>query len=392
MTDADVDGSHIRTLLLTFFFRQMPELIRRGKVFIAQAPLYQLAWGSGKNKKIEYVTTNAKLADTLTEVGLQRAALVVRKVDSAEGAVALDERRQPIIERRIEGDELVRAIRVLRRLRELVEVAERRGVKFPDLLAARSGDPAGHRKLPTHRLVWTGGEAFAWSESQAREIAQSHGLHVQEMDGEDAPDTTSNAGAGAPAGTAAGAGAGSGSGRATVQIRELHENRELERVFDLLSRHGLSINDYALVQEESVSGEKLATRYAWELRADAHKSSDDAPAVEGAGDGDEERATAVRIAAHQRVVEVASIPGVLDALLEVGRRGLEIKRFKGLGEMDAEQLWETTMDPARRTLLRVSWDGAAEADTLFSILMGEEVDSRRKYIEEHALEVKNLDV
>ena len=93
-----------------------------------------------------------------------------------------------------------------------------------------------------------------------------------------------------------------------------------------------------------------------------------------------------------RIIEAPNIPSLLDKLHEVGRRGLEIKRFKGLGEMDAEQLWDTTMDPTRRTMLRVTWDGAAEADQLFSILMGEEVEQRRQFIEEHALEVKNLDV
>ncbi|HMN39977.1 MAG TPA: DNA gyrase subunit B [Phycisphaerales bacterium] len=394
MTDADVDGSHIRTLLLTFFFRQMPELIRRGKIFIAQAPLYQLAWGSGKSKKIEYVVSNARLYDMLTEVGLQRASLVVRTVDAAEASlVVVDEKtRQPSVARRIEGDELQRLIRVLRRLRELVEVAERRGVKFPDLLAARSGDPSKDNRLPTHRLVWTGGEAWAWSETQAREIATSHGLHVEEMD-EVEPGQASPAEGEAAAPSAE-------TRRNAAQLRELHENRELERVFELLGRHGVSVADYALVQEESVTGDKLPTKYAWELkqhpRADAGAEdapvSDEAPSDDGGENADEERVSNVKVSSNQKTIEVANIPGILDALHEVGRRGLEIKRFKGLGEMDAEQLWETTMDPAKRLLLRVAWDGAAEADTLFSILMGEQVEDRRRFIEEHALEVKNLDV
>jgi DNA gyrase subunit B len=91
-------------------------------------------------------------------------------------------------------------------------------------------------------------------------------------------------------------------------------------------------------------------------------------------------------------VEAANVPSILRTLYEVGRRGIEVKRFKGLGEMEAVQLWETTMDPAKRTLLRVTWDAASEADQLFSILMGENVEQRRNYIEKHALEVKNLDV
>jgi len=93
-----------------------------------------------------------------------------------------------------------------------------------------------------------------------------------------------------------------------------------------------------------------------------------------------------------RLVEAPNIPAILTTLLHVGRRGMEVKRFKGLGEMDAVQLWDTTMDPSRRTLLRVNWDDASAADELFTILMGENVEQRRKYIEDHALEVKSLDV
>ncbi|HYD02239.1 MAG TPA: hypothetical protein VEB22_13510, partial [Phycisphaerales bacterium] len=194
-------------------------------------------------------------------------------------------------------------------------------------------------------------------------------------------------------------------------VRELHENKELEKIFEQLAVAGLSIDDYALTQEEAASGEKLPTKYAWELAdrdiaaaaseapetadeadARAQHEADDAAAL-AAGAADEAEAPGKTAAAPlPKVIEAPSLPSVLASLLQVGRRGVEVKRFKGLGEMNAEQLAETTLDPAKRLLMRVSWDAAGEAERLFTILMGEDVEQRRKYIEEHALEVKNLDV
>ena len=341
MTDADVDGSHIRTLLLTFFFRQMPELIRRGHIYIAQPPLYQLRRG----KKVWYVLNEKTLADTLTSLGLERASLVVRdpsRIDESAG--------EPAIVYRVPQDRLEPLIKALRQLEELVEIAERRGMRFIDLLSQRAHDPSGGGRLPTHRVVWRGGEAFAWSERDAHAIVVERGLRLS--------DTSIDEDNGHPPDDA----------KTPATVRELHENRELERVFVELDRAGLSIDDHALVQEETVTGERTPAKFAWIL-GDMDQS-----------DGD------------RRIIEAANIPAILTSLHDVGRRGLEIKRFKGLGEMDAEQLWDTTMDQSRRTLLRVSWDMGSEAESLFSILMGEAVEPRRRFIEEHALEVRNLDV
>ena len=147
------------------------------------------------------------------------------------------------------------------------------------------------------------------------------------------------------------------------------------------------------MQEESVTGERMPARYAWMLSKVEHDEPAHAePQASTEGDSDEPEERVTTVAIKPNVVECPNLATILGGLKEIGRRGLEIKRFKGLGEMDAEQLWDTTMDASRRVLMRVSWDMASDADALFSILMGEEVEPRRRFIEEHALDVKNLDV
>lgn len=159
---------------------------------------------------------------------------------------------------------------------------------------------------------------------------------------------------------------GNGSAKHAEQRRrlqknqELHEVKDMEKLFAQLDGYGLSIDDWFLTQEESVSGEKIATRYALVNEGASH--------------------------------EVAGVAGILPAVHRIGKTGIEVKRFKGLGEMNSDQLWETTLDPNARVLLRVTMQEAAEAERMFSVLMGEDVERRRKFIEDHALEVKNLDV
>ncbi|MHC4320194.1 MAG: DNA gyrase subunit B [Planctomycetota bacterium] len=324
MTDADVDGSHIRTLLLTFFFRQMPELVRKGRVYVAQPPLYLVT----RNKKSRYVLNDQELSKVLVDLARASAVLLIR--DEAGNEL-----------RRIQGDELIGLVNVLNRLHELVVVAERRGIPFTTLLESRDRDPDGARRLPTHQLRWSEGEQLCWSEEQAQELIRSQVLYLDDLS------------------------AGNGDRQKVATLRELHENRELQKLFERLREYDINIDDYALVQEESVAGEKLSTRYAWLVEPGTPKED---------------------------LLDVPNVPAILQQLHEIGRRGIEIKRFKGLGEMNPEELWETTMDPAQRTLLRVSWDSASDAERLFSTLMGEDVESRRAYIEEHALEIENLDI
>lgn len=354
MTDADVDGSHIRTLLLTFLFRHMPELIRKGHVFIAQPPLYQLVKG---NKGGPYVLNESSLSETLTEMGLTRAKLIVRDIAGAEELIGGEVGEVPI-EREIAGEDAVKAVRLLDRLAQLVEISERRGMPFDQLLDTRRDDPEGKGRLPTYRVSWRANDEVCWSEADALALVEKNGLRLGDVADGDADETP------------------------IAAVRELHENKELEKVFAGLAQVGLSLDDYGLVQEESITGAKLPARFQWVIESGS-KADDDAQA-----EGDE----GTQKVSSSKTVDATNLTEIVDALHDVGRRGMEIKRFKGLGEMDAIQLWDTTMDPDRRTLLRVTWDMAGQAESLFSTLMGEEVEPRRKFIEDHALEVKNLDV
>jgi DNA gyrase subunit B len=369
MTDADVDGSHIRTLLLTFLFRQMPELVRQGKVFIAQPPLYQISRG----KQVTYVLNDKRMNETLVDLALGHASFAVR---DEKGAVRHS----------IAGDEIRRMVRALDRLDELVTVSQRRGIAFAKLIAMRAQDPTGKGRLPSWHLAWPEGDLLFFGEAEARAALATQDLVLDDLvTAEMKVDR-----------------------RRIASLRELHENREIERIVGQLAQWHIDIADWDRVQVETVTGDKEPTRYAWIVEntkgakasasgsaSASSSSSSSSSSSNAAADGGEDdgRSDGDKAAARDAgVVEAANVPGIVRALLEVGRRGIEVKRFKGLGEMEAEQLWETTMDQSRRTLVRVTIESASEADTLFTLLMGEDVERRRAYIEKHALEVKNLDI
>jgi DNA gyrase subunit B len=295
----------------------MQELIRAGRVYVAQPPLYMVT----RKKKDEYVLNDRKMSEIYTGLGLDGTSLSIRDGDTGKDARTLD------------GEELRRVVELLQRLDELVRVVQRRGIDFAEFLSKR--DNKG--RLPIYRVVHEGEEHYFHDVADRDEFLSEH----------TAKDTGD-------------AEAGAEEFLHLLKVHELHEVKDLEKLFTQLAQYGLLIDDYFLTQEESVTGEKLRTKYALVQDSKAH--------------------------------DVAGVAQLLPEIYKLGKQGIEVKRFKGLGEMNAEQLWETTLDPDRRVLLRVTLQEAGEAERLFSTLMGEDVERRRKFIEDHALEVKNLDV
>ena len=333
MTDADVDGSHIRTLLLTFFYRQMPELVRRGHIYIAQPPLYQIK----RKKREEYVDDDAQLSKILIALGAEEVRLK-HLVDGRE----------------FNREQLGEVLDLLERLSKLSDSIRSHGGDFEEYLSHRDTVSG---KLPEYLVkVREGNNEFVKyfrDESQLRDFADQNldlNLYEEEVEIGDS-------------GTPGALGNGNENGPVAPHLRrrarrvELHESNAVLKVFQELERRGMTIDHY------SASNEPL-----FELM-----------------EGESERAV---------VTPIFSIPRILEVIKEIGRRGVQIKRFKGLGEMNAKELFSTTMDPARRKLLRVDLNenNAGAADKMFTILMGDVVEPRRAFIEDNALNVRNLDV
>jgi DNA gyrase subunit B len=246
----------------------------------------------------------------------------------------------------LSGDDLKRVVELLEKLEDLVKVVQRRGIDFADVLDHRSR--VG--KLPQYHII-VEGESKLLTAEQRDELLGGEEIIVEESRVSETPTNGSNGNGEST----------SGHGGARVQKHvELHELKDGEQLFTKLAELGLSIDDYYLTQEESVSGEKLPTKYALARESASH--------------------------------DIAGVAQILPDVLKLGKHGIEVKRFKGLGEMNSEELWETTLDPNKRVLMRITLQEAGEAERMFSVLMGEDVERRRQFIEEHALEVKNLDV
>jgi len=285
MTDADVDGAHIRTLLLTFLFRQFPAFIEAGHVYIAQPPLYKIKSG----KKEMYLDNDEQFMGYII-ANAARNLVLARRHNGKEKTVE-QEKTKPLIELLVEADYLLRRLK-------------RKGIDWAEYLKLEKLD-----KLPIYRL----GSKYIYSESELREVMGEAGESVEQE----------------------------------LTISELHELKKLKAVLQKMRQF-----DFGAPGER---GEFVVK-----------------------SDGEE--------------FVAKNLAELLDRIRSIGRKGISVQRYKGLGEMNPEQLWETTMDPAKRRLLRVEMQDAVEADKIFSMLMGEKVEPRRQFIESHAHEVKNLDI
>jgi DNA gyrase subunit B len=337
MTDADVDGSHIRTLLLTFFYRQMRELIDNGHIYIAQPPLYRAKRG----KQEVYIKNDADL----------EAYLIKRATDSR--VLRISETGQELSGEALEAL-LHKLIAFDRNLRHV----ERRGVPqdvVRGLLNAGAG--ARDRAFFSDRPRMEAVAAEFTNEQRIISVVvdEEHNALLFEID---------DRSAGYPRVS-----------RAGIEFAQTPDFRALVNSF----------RDVAGVQGRMVVAQVGA--------AQAEEPEEAAAEPAGGTPGTEPAAEPVRrVARKDADHEVQSISDLVDYFLEVGRKGVAINRYKGLGEMNPETLWETTMKPEVRTLLQVRAEDQAEADLMFSTLMGDQVEPRRKFIEDNALDVKNLDV
>jgi DNA gyrase subunit B len=333
MTDADVDGSHIRTLLLCFFYRQMYQLVADGHVYVAQPPLFRVR----SKKDTYYVQTEEEMKAQLMERGLSDA-----EFDPRDGRI-------------FKGDEMKRLSQTLASMEEAIIALERRGIGLR-VHAERMDLNTG--RLPVyHVFVGSDDHWFTTRSELDTFLASQEQQSGKELAVDDATAPGTHEGAAATEPTAAeGNGEVIDNGAPKVHITELHEVRTINAGLKDLETLGFSLD--ALIPQDRTGQEE--SRYALR-RGDSEAGFED-------------------------------LRGLVAAVRHAGEKGLQVTRFKGLGEMNAEELRETTLDPQHRTLVQVSMRDVAAADLMFRVLMGDKVEPRREFIEKHALEVKNLDV
>jgi DNA gyrase subunit B len=320
MTDADVDGSHIRTLLLCFFYRQMTQLIENGHVYVAQPPLFRVK----SKRETYYVQTEEEMKRQLLQRGMEDVALI-----TDDG-------------RTLEGETVRRLCTTLASMEDAITALERRGINLRTH-AQRVQVETG--RLPVFHVFHGRQERWFVTRKELDDFVKSEEARSgKEMSVEQTNGTSASS---------------SGGG-------EVSENRLLINEFNEVRTINTGLKD---IEELGFSIDALWPQQRTGL--------------------DDSRYTIRR---GENLSGIDDLRGLLNGIRAAGEKGMSVTRFKGLGEMNAEELRETTLDPANRTLIKVTMTNAAEADELFRVLMGDKVEPRREFIEKHALEVRNLDV
>jgi DNA gyrase subunit B len=360
MTDADVDGSHIRTLLLTFFFRHMQELVLRGNVYIAQPPLYRIK----KGKFEQYIKDDREYV----QVMVKRASdgMAIRYGDS--GA-------------RLEGRDLTKFMTQLSEYLGFFDKVNKR-MRNEEVTRAFAEIFATSAKEPERRADFEKAEKLKAMRARLKEMERPYLFKsVSEVELDEEHRTYSVAFVDAQGALR----------RIDWALANAAESRQL---LNRQAQSGEQLTGPFLIE---YAGKAVAGKTAAE-QAEQELEDTEEVELEGAQDvGAEAKVEAAKPAkrnskAAQDPVEKKTPHEVFEYVIEQGRKEYAVQRYKGLGEMTAPQLWETTMDPARRTLVQVKLEDIAATEEIFTTLMGEDVEARRKFIEENALDVKNLDI
>jgi len=325
MTDADVDGSHIRTLLLTFLFRHMRDLVQAGCVYIAQPPLYRVT----QRGKSRYVQTHEQMMDELIDLGLSGSSVEMRD----DGAV-------------LEKQDLEKVVELMVQLETPLELLDRRGIDLKHLVTNWNGNDG---MLPRYRVFLGDQQHWFANKTDAEDFLDAEQKRLgREFRVAEDPVNVDQPGSGESAGEAT---------ETTLHIVDLHEVRAINLTLQGLKGYGIILGN--LYAQDYQQGEPV---YPFVIRNEDNE------------------------------VLLQSFRELLPSLRSLGEKGLKLTRFKGLGEMNSEELWDTSMDPEHRVLLQVTMEDATAADEIFRILMGDQVEPRREFIEKHALDVKDLDV
>lgn len=317
MTDADVDGSHIRTLLLTFFYRHMPALVENNFIYIAQPPLYRVT----RKKTSKYIHSEKEMDDYLLELGISDIQMKLAGKDHI-----------------LTHDEMKQLTTTILEVENFINRIERKGLPFREFLSLKNDKG----QLPRYQVNLTDKIAFAYTEEELLGLrvddeSKQKMRHEETLASIPTEEITEEMRA---------------FKLARLHFMELYEPENLAKIESGLNAYHFTINQYLIAN---------------------------GPLLEVGETG-------------ERLEEYHTLKDVIDFLRGNGRKGIEIQRYKGLGEMNADQLWETTMDPTARTLIKVTLPDMMAADHMFTMLMGEDVPPRRAFIEQHALSVKNLDI